>query len=207
MKLLRNIVRKTLCELAELDFAATIPWESYQTRYEDWEKGVILAWGGLLHLGYHDLPENGNWAPRYKLIDEFKQAWNHRDDEEWFEDWQDWITDMPPRFKDGTILFDKRILTLTFKKIAAKSPVKEPIFIHRGVDDKAHFGGWNSWSAIAPSSNYYDRQHFVSYKILPGAEVIFGHGIADDYEVIANITDLINQGLAEEITDPASSGE
>jgi hypothetical protein len=196
MKLLQKVIKSMILEASAIDVAEDVPWSAYQSNYDDWEKGIILSWGGLLYIGYHKLPNKESLVSRQMFQKEFEAAWHNRDDDDWMEDFSNWVTDMPPRYDDGKALFDKSSLTKIFQDIANKSILNKAIVLYRGYEGARSAGGWNSWSVMP---NQYDHTNWKTFRVLPGAPLIFGHNIADDYEVIVNMTTLIQSGHAEEV--------
>lgn len=65
--------------------------------YEEWELGLIKAWGGVLYLAYHDLPENINKKVSLDVFkSEMKNYYRNADND---EDLQDWIERWSSYFK------------------------------------------------------------------------------------------------------------
>jgi len=158
-------------------------FKSEQSKYEDWEKGVIMAWGHVLYLGYHNVKNSIS-----KIVDmketqrSFLEYYNEgRND----EDMQDWMSDEPPTLNHGYALFDKNRLSNIFSSIANKTKLKEPLIVHRSSDKEYEEGDWNSYTTSA-DGDYEGAKK--SYKIPVGYPVIFASVLADNNEVILNIS-------------------
>lgn len=182
--------------LLENTMAQNIPWASYQSAYEPWEKGLIVSWGRLLSTSYHDIDSGFQLVDEEMFEQEFEQSWLHRNNDEWTDEFNDWLGEAPPKYGNGEAMFDKQRLTQAFEEIARKSPAKSPIILYRGVYSEFEFGGWNSFSTVP---GQYDKTIWKAFRIEPGASLIFADGLADDDEVIANVEDLIASGRASEI--------
>lgn len=157
-----------------------------QNKYEDWEKGLIKAWGGVLYLGYHNLPNTLNNLVDYNrfkqtMLEYFKES----DDN---EDMQDWMSDTPPTLDKGKYsLFDKNRIDKAFTEIANKTIITEELTIYRTSDN--YLPEWNSYTLRNDNSYAYKNSSTISYKLPIGFPVIFADGIADNDEVIVKLTE------------------
>jgi hypothetical protein len=152
-----------------------------QNKYEDWEKGVVKAWGHVLYLGYHDVPTKIS-----KIVDEettkeiFKDYYKNSDDD---YDLQDWMSNNPPTMDNGFAVFDKDRLSRILSSIANKTKITEPLIIYR-YEDTSYDTGWNSYTTNKDAGYPGEKK---SYTIPIGYPVIFADGIADNNEVIINL--------------------
>jgi hypothetical protein len=152
-----------------------------QSSYLPWEKGLIMAWGHVLYLGYHDIPKS-----ILKIVDEkttknkFEEYYYNAEND---EDLQDWMTDEPPTMNKGFALFDKNRLSNMLSEIANKTKLKQPLTIYR-YSDIDYDLGWNSYTTV--ETDQYDGNK-KTYTLPIGYPVIFASGIADNNEVIVNL--------------------
>lgn len=149
--------------------------------YIPWEKGLILAWGTLLYLGYHSLPENSNKVSNSLFKSTMEEYWRLDKYSEEFEDMSDWFTELPPRFKDGTTLFDKGRLRDSFEAIAQKYPTETPLTLYRtSREAEAGINSYTTEKGQYSNLGYKEREYLLPI----GTKVIWADGIADDNEVI-----------------------
>jgi hypothetical protein len=165
----------------------------YQSNYDDWEKGLILAWGHLLYLGYHDLPYNIN---NIVSEDETKEYFNeyYREGEN-DDDLRDWMSNNPPTVGNGQAIFDKHRLNRMMNDIAIKTRTLDPFMIYR-YEDQDYTNGWNSYTTD-PELDYSNQGKIPkkSYLIPAGYPVIFADGIGDRDEVIINLSSVEKRKL------------
>ena len=165
-----------------------------QGKYEDWEKGLIKAWGDLLYLSYHDIPNTIS-----NIVDEAttrKVFYDYYKDGDTDEDLQDWMSDAPPTMNRGVAVFDKNRLSKMLSVIANKTKTEEPIKVYR-FEDRDYEPGWNSYTTDPdisdPVGNNRSRK---SYNIPVGYPVVFASGLADQDEVILNLSGEDKQKFA-----------
>ena len=151
--------------------------------YLPWEKGLILAWGNLLYLGYHSLPENSKKVSDSLFKSTMEDYWRLDKDSEEFEDMSDWFSDTPPRLNDGTPLFDKGRLRDSFEVIAQKYPAKTPLTLYRtSREAETGINSYTTEKGQYSNLGYKEREYLLPI----GTKVIWADGIADDNEVIWN---------------------
>jgi hypothetical protein len=157
-----------------------------QSKYENWEKGVIKAWGQLLYLSYHNIPNT-----ILKIVDEkttkkvFEEYYEQADSD---EDLQDWMSDEPPTMNKGFAVFDKNRISQMMSSIANKTKLEEPLTVYR-YDDTSYENGWNSYTTNINDAVYAGKTRTMASYILPvGYPVIFADDIADKDEVIVNMS-------------------
>jgi hypothetical protein len=164
-----------------------IDQSKYQLSYEDWEKGLILAWGHLLYLGYHSLPYKiNNIVPENETKKYFAEYYIDGEDD---EDLRDWMSDSPPTVGNGKAIFDRNRLNMMLTEISMKTRTKEDLIVYR-YEDQEYTEGWNSYT-LNPDLAYYSNNKNISkksYLIPKGHPIIFAGGIADIDEVILNLS-------------------
>jgi len=162
--------------------------ENLQNLYLPWEMGLIKAWGGLLYLSFHDLDENiQKKVSEITTKKELENYFLHSDDD---EDLVDWFSDIPPTMNGGYALYDKKWLKSALLNISEKTKLVEPLIVYRF--SKTEKDGWNSYTTDENIDySYFTRSKF-SYRLPIGYPVIFADGIADNNEVIINMS-LENQ--------------
>ena len=157
-----------------------------QSKYEKWEKGVIKAWGQLLYLSYHNIPDTISKIVGEKTTKEIFAEYYEQADSD--EDLQDWMSDEPPTMNNGFALFDKNRLSQMMATIANKTKLEEPLIAYR-YDDTNYENGWNSYTTDINTAIYAGKERTMATYILPvGYPVIFADGIADKDEVIINMS-------------------
>jgi hypothetical protein len=154
--------------------------------YSKWENGLILAWGQLLYLGYHNLPEDSNKVQYSKFLSIMEEYWDLDKDSQEYEDISDWFSDSPPTIK-GIPLYDKKRLRESFDRIAKKYPTKSEIIVYR--TSRIPESGVNSYSLNKGQYGYFKLAEERSYLLPVGTNIIWADGIADDNEVIWNPTE------------------
>lgn len=151
-----------------------------QQAYEDFEKGLIRAWGGLLYLGYHDLPEEGSTVSRNRYKSELEEYFQMDYDDPEFEAFEDWFSEMPPTI-GGRPLFNKSIVRDDFETIASKTPAPEDMIVYRtSVTEQP---GLNSYTQ-KPGEYEIPQGKERAYKIPKGTPVVFASDIADHGEIV-----------------------
>jgi len=168
--------------------AGIINESQQQSKYEKWELGLIKAWGQLLYLSYHVIPNS-----ILKIVDEkitkkaFEDYYDNADSD---EDLQDWMSDEPPTMNKGFALFDKNRLSAMMTNIANKTKTTTDLVVYRYEKDSKDYGdGWNSYTTAKNDANYAGKDiKLKSYTIPIGYPVIFASGIADENEMIINIS-------------------
>jgi len=151
-----------------------------QQSYEDFEKGLIRAWGGLLYLGYHNLPEDGPTVSRNRYKSELEEYFNMDYDDPEFEAFEDWFSEMPPTI-GGRPLFNKSIVRDDFEVIASKTPTPEDMIVYRtSVTEQP---GLNSYTQ-KPGEYEITQGKGRAYKIPKGTPLVFASDIADNGEII-----------------------
>jgi hypothetical protein len=158
--------------------------QTQQSKYEDFEKGLIKAWGDLLYLSYHELPNSISKIVDYDTtVEVFEDYYKNADED---EDFQDWMSDSPPTMNRGFAAFDKNRLSSMLTNIANKTKTKDILTIYR-YEDTTHDDGWNSYTTNMDAF-YRGPESKKSYNIPQGFPVIFADGLADDDEVIVNLS-------------------
>ena len=157
-----------------------------QSKYENWELGLIKAWGQLLYLSYHNIPNSIS-----KIVDEdttkkvFEDYYKNADSD---EDLQDWMSDEPPTMNKGFAIFDKNRLSKMMEFVAKKTRLEEPLLVYR-YEDTSYEQGWNSYTTNINDAAYGGNgMSIVSYTIPKAYPVIFADKIADKNEVIINLS-------------------
>jgi len=165
-----------ICEssLGDLRIAAT----QFQKKYSIEEIGLIRAWGTTLYLSYHKLGS-------YKTVDyslylkTLKEYASLDEDSEEYEDITDWLSDIPPTI-DGIPVWDKKRLEKDYQKMASKTPLPYDLIVYRTSNKEEP--GLNSYTTI--DGAYGDIKNQKTYNVPKGTSIIWGHGIADNDEVI-----------------------
>lgn len=159
---------------------------SQQSKYEDWEKGLIKAWGHTLYLSYHNIPNTIQ-----NIVDEnttkkvFAEYFRDADED---EDLQDWMSDEPPTMNKGVAVFDRNRLSKMFAIIANKTKTTEPLTVYR-YEDRDYEPGWNSYTTDSDISDPVSSERIKkSYTLPVGYPVVFASGLADQNEVILNLS-------------------
>lgn len=152
-------------------------------RYNTFERGLIRAWGGLLYLGYHNLPEDGSTVSRNKYKSELEEYFRTSYDDPKFEEFEDWFSETPPTI-GGIPLFNKLILRDDFKTIATKTPAPFDMMIYRTSEKEEP--DLNSYTVISGAYTSKDWLEGVerAYLIPKGTPLVFASGIADNGEIL-----------------------
>ena len=172
------------------DFDGSGLQRSMQRRYEEWERGLIKAWGHVLYLGYHDVPEYiGDKVDERTFREVFLDYYLHGDED---EDMQDWMSDGPPTMNRGRALFDKNRIDGAFSEMSSRTKLLEPLTVYR-ASESGMPADWNSYStnkeiAMGHLGVGHDRQ-LESYVLPVGYGVVFASGLADKDEVIVKIAE------------------
>lgn len=150
-------------------------------KYETWERGLIMAWGGTLYINYHNFPTAGKTQPIEALKAAMVELFNmERGSDEWL-DMDEWLADGGK--SDGIPLFNKKTLDNLYMEIAQKTPSPYDIIIHRSADNE--YAGVNSYTLIDDDSYLgYKKTKRRGYKIPKGTPIIFAGVDADDSEII-----------------------
>jgi len=152
-------------------------------KYNDWEKGVIMAWGHVLYLGYHDVKQS---ISKIVSMEETKKVFlDYYNESDSDEDMQDWMSDGPPTMNGGYAVFDKNRLSSILEDISNKTKLEKSLEIYRYTD--SHKPGWNSYTLNKDNSNSYSGK-LHEYILPKNYPVIFTEGLADTDEVIVNLT-------------------
>lgn len=155
-----------------------------QSKYEDWEKGIIMAWGHVLYISFHSVP---NTIQKIVSVDQTKQVFREYFNEaEADEDMQDWMSDAPPTMNKGYAVYDKDRLSDMMTGMANKTKIKTPLLVYRTGEDFP--SGWNSYT-INKDNDMYGEFKKQGYELPIGYPVIFADDIADKDEVILNLSD------------------
>lgn len=150
-----------------------------QKKYSIHEIGLIRAWGTTLYLAYHKLSKSGNMVPyeeyaeilsEYAVLSEFSDE---------YEDINDWISDIPPTI-NGVPFWNQSRLENDFNEIANKTPTDREITLYRTSNKEEP--GLNSYALM--TGVYGDVVNQREYLLPKGTPIIWGHGVADDNEVI-----------------------
>lgn len=156
--------------------------EAKSDTYENWEKGVIKAWGELMYLGFHSVPKRlDNLSSFSDFRNEFDDYFRNSEDD---EDLRDWMSGTPPTYAGGKeSLYDKERMEDVLSEIANKTKLKKPLVVYRFEEKEME--GWNSYTTD-PSKSYRGKRR--SYLLPVGKPVIFTEGLADEDEVIVHLT-------------------
>jgi len=165
-----------------------------QSKYEDWEKGIIMAWGHALFLAFHDVPDK---IQKIVSVEQTKKSFlEYFNNAENDEDMQDWLSDVPPTMNNGWALYDKDRLSKMLSDIANKTKLTEPLKVYR-VTSEDFDSGWASYTTNLSNTDVYSDwkqpldghdNKVESYELPIGYPVIFADGIADKDEVILNLS-------------------
>lgn len=150
----------------------------FQKKYSIEEIGLIRAWGTTLYLTYHQLGS-------YKTVDynvyleTLKEYATLDENSEEYEDMSDWLSDNPPMI-DGIPVWDKKRLEKDYQKMASKTILPYDLTVYRTASREEL--GLNSYTTV--DGIYGDIKNQRAYNIPKGTPIIWGHGIADNDEVI-----------------------
>jgi len=98
------------------------------------------------------------------------------------------MSDEPPTMNKGVAVFDKNRLFQMMTSVANKTKLQDPLIIYR-YDNTNYDQGWNSYTVNKNESTYGGKDRTMrSYTLPKGYPVIFADGIADDDEVIVNLS-------------------
>lgn len=150
-----------------------------QKKYSIHEIGLIRAWGTTLYLAYYNLPKSGTVVPYKEYVEILSEYAVLSELSDEYEDITDWISDSPPTINRVPVWNQSR-LENDFNKIANKTPTDREITLYR--TSKKEEPGLNSYSLI--SGVYGDVVNQREYLLPTGTPIIWGHGVADDNEVI-----------------------
>jgi hypothetical protein len=167
----------------------SIDWNSYIKEYDSFDKGLIKAWGEVLYLDIHKLPDTISKIVSHDEYEEYFKDFNNAeygDDE--YDDMVDHLSDLPPTINGGIALFDKNRIYNSLDKISKKTRLKDEIIVYRMTDkkDDGH-EEWKSYTAGDPKKYGSKVDNTIAYKLSSGYPVIFAHGLADNDELIINI--------------------
>ena len=173
-----------------LDILLLESFQQEQSKYENWEKGIIMAWGHVLYLAFHDTPDKiMKITSEQQTKGVFLKYFNEAEGD---EDMQDWMADNPPTMNKGYAIYDKNRLSNMLSNIANKTKLTKPLKVYRS-SYKDFEPGWNSYT-ISEEDDYSLGQPIDSdvkqetYELPIGYPVIFAGGIADKDEVILNLS-------------------
>ena len=158
--------------------------QSIQTKmakkYQDWERGVIKAWGSIFYLDYHSMPRGGKTQSMDQLKKDFALVFKTDVNSDKFEELDNWIQEYGNR--GGVPLFNKKVMDDIFMSIAKKTPAPFDFIIYRTTDKEQD--GVNSYTtekgAYANQANGSEK----AYLIPKGTPVIFADSDADNNEII-----------------------
>ena len=152
--------------------------------YQDWELGIIKAWGDLLYLSFHSVPQR---IREERLVSErvFRNEFrNYLNNSEGDEDLLEWMAEAPPTYDRGRLaLFDRERLGGALTDMADRTRLEEPLVIWRS--EMVDGAGWNSFTTN-PSLAYEGTKK--SYLLPVGTPVVFCGELADPDEVIVHLT-------------------
>ncbi len=152
--------------------------------YQDWELGIIKAWGDLLYLAYHIVPQKISEDRLVSKKDFRNEFVNYLYNSEEDEDIVDWMSEAPPTYDRGKkALYDKNRMSEVLFGIARQTKITEPLIVYRYEENEGE--GWNSFT-LNPSSSY--EGDVKSYRLPEGTPVIFTGDLADKDEVIVHLT-------------------
>jgi len=155
------------------------------------EKGLIMLWGDLLYLVYHQTPkgylDDATIEALSDLATEYYSARKDGDKEK-SEEIMDWVSDgegcpVGRKLSCGKLAVDEML-----QMAAEKTVTKAPLTVKR--TGRSGMGVWASYT-VSPDS--YDQSvgggdtTVETYTLKPGTPVIAAHGLADDWEVIAKL--------------------
>jgi len=176
---MRNIITYDLFENEGSEISQSL-FRQMQQRYNVFERGLIRAWGGVLYLGYHNLPEEGPVVRREDYERELSHYATLDEEDPEFEDMYDWFSDAPPRM-GGRALFNKRILREDFRRMAEKTLTPFDMVIYRTSEIEEP--GLNSYT-IKKGAYSNPQLKERAYLIPAGTPLVFASDIADDGEII-----------------------
>jgi hypothetical protein len=161
-----------------------------QSKYDGWEKGIIMAWGHVLYLAFHDTPSRiEKIVSEKETRDMFLRYFNESKND---EDMQDWMGENPPTMNRGYALYDKNRLSNMMSNMANKTKLTKPLRVYRTSSDDSQ-EGWNSYTtneggeySLGTQVGSDSKQE--QYELPIGYPVIFADGIADENEVILNLS-------------------
>lgn len=148
-------------------------------RYQDWERGVIKAWGSIFYMDYHSMPKSGKTQSMDQLKKDFTTIFKTDVNSDKFEELDDWIQEYGNR--GGVPLFNKKVMDSIFMSIAKKTPAPFDFIIYRTADKEQD--GVNSYTTVGGN---YDGNGSTqrSYMIPKGTPIIFADADADVNEII-----------------------
>lgn len=155
--------------------------EKQKESLTDLQKFGIAIWGGLLYMGYDDLPNGSDNSDKLKDIAKEYLTAKKNDDEDTLEELDEWI-------EEGASMGGKPMLTKqTFDSIMNSTATELPedmVVYKSGEGSKPKNDRWLSTTTSEGAySNLGKEQKYVLPK---GTPVIFSHGLADKNEVIVN---------------------
>jgi len=165
-------------------------FQQEQSKYDGWEKGIIMAWGHVLYLAFHDTP---NTVEKIATVKETKDMFlKYFNEAKGDEDMQDWMGENPPTMNKGYALYDKNRLSNMMSNIANKTKLNKPLKVYRTSSDDSQ-SGWSSYTVSGGDEYSLGNQVGVDlkqekYELPIGYPVIFAGGIADENEVILNLS-------------------
>lgn len=165
--------------------------------YENWEKGVIKAWGHTLYLSFHKLPLNiDKLVTDSMLKDEFEKYYKCND-EKVLEEYDDLFTDLPPKYKQNLALFDKRKISNILQNISNKTKLDNELLVYRSMGNSNRYG-WNSYTMNKDLLHFYPKKFKRTLLIPKNFPIIYTQ---DKYEQLADIEEVIINLSIQQIKD------
>ena len=166
--------------------------KSKSNNYSDIEKMFIYGWGSLLYLSvelYKTLPNK--LVSNYELEEtakEYVEAATSNNGE-LLEELNDWLVDGGP-FNSGKYLFNYKRLDQYLRSAAEETKLPAPLTIFRSDESSRSneeiLNEWQSWSVALNARKRYgnDEDRQIEITLPAGTPVIYGHELADEYEII-----------------------
>lgn len=161
-----------------------------QNALSTYQKGLIIAWGQLLYLEAHNLPETvdkiayDDVASKDYVEETFSDLYSAyvNDDEDAMEDINEWITS-GATINKGTPVLSRSWIFGELDKMTV--PLTEDTIVYRTTDKI--LPGYSSYTLN--DSPYYDNLTHYKFILPKGFRVVKTYGMADKDELIINLSD------------------
>ena len=162
-----------------------------KSSYATEEKGLIMLWGDLLYLVYHQTPrgylDDAAIEALSNLATEY--YWARKDgDKEKSEEIMDWVSDGQGCPVGRDLSCGKLAVDEMLQMAAEKTVTKVPLTVKR-----TGRSGMGVWASYTVSPEAYDQSvgegdtTMGTFTLRPGTPIIAAHGLADDWEVVAKL--------------------